>query len=342
MLLNHPGHWQQFQLRPDNRGLSVMEMKSKYLHEQYLFEAQMITLNQMHQQNAFMNGGGGGPASTPEPTPEPTYTTSLQLVFNDTLENMTSNYGFDVTSAAAWNESGKFTFNDNPSNFETVEIVDNYTINLKGNEEGISVIDDTFSGDAYLTYIEDINANCISEVKSGAFFQAGLLERAVLDNVTTIGLGAFGECQSLTSVRFGTLTTIPNGGSSEQGVFANSDLSGDDLGVMFPALERIGDFAFYNVSSLSLSSNTVASIGFRAFLLSSLTSINLTNSVTFDQQAFEQSQLSTITLTENCTFADASVFTSVPVGGDAFVIPADETDPAIDYLKVTLGWSINP
>ena len=47
MIIGHPGTWQQFQFRPDNKGLNVMEMKSKYLHEQYLFEAQMNTLNQM-------------------------------------------------------------------------------------------------------------------------------------------------------------------------------------------------------------------------------------------------------------------------------------------------------
>jgi hypothetical protein len=58
MIIGHPGPWQLYSLRSDNRGLSVMEIKSKYLHEQYLFESQV--LNQIHQQNIFMNGGGGG------------------------------------------------------------------------------------------------------------------------------------------------------------------------------------------------------------------------------------------------------------------------------------------
>lgn len=67
MIIGHPGSWQQFQLRLDNKNLSVMEMKSKYLHEQYLFEAQI--LNQIHQQNPFMNGvGGGGNYSEPSIT----------------------------------------------------------------------------------------------------------------------------------------------------------------------------------------------------------------------------------------------------------------------------------
>jgi hypothetical protein len=64
MLLNHPGSWQQFQYRSDNKGLSVMEMKSKYLHEQYLFENELFNLQQ-HQQNLFMNGVGGGSSYNP-------------------------------------------------------------------------------------------------------------------------------------------------------------------------------------------------------------------------------------------------------------------------------------
>ena len=46
MFSNHPGPWQQYQFRPDNKGLSVMEMKSKYLHEQYLFETELLNLQQ--------------------------------------------------------------------------------------------------------------------------------------------------------------------------------------------------------------------------------------------------------------------------------------------------------
>jgi hypothetical protein len=44
-----------------------MELKSKYLNEQYLFEAQMVQLQ--HQHNIFMNGGGGGLSSTPTTPP---------------------------------------------------------------------------------------------------------------------------------------------------------------------------------------------------------------------------------------------------------------------------------
>jgi len=57
MLIDHPGSWQQFQYRPDNKNLSVMEMKSKYLHEQYIFEAQVMS--QMQEQQNWLNGASG-------------------------------------------------------------------------------------------------------------------------------------------------------------------------------------------------------------------------------------------------------------------------------------------
>ena len=68
MIIDHPGPWQQYHLRSDNRGLSTMELKSKYLNEQYLFEAQMAEIQ--YQRNLYMNEGGkGGNFSEDPPTP---------------------------------------------------------------------------------------------------------------------------------------------------------------------------------------------------------------------------------------------------------------------------------
>lgn len=78
MITDHPGPWQHFSLRSDNRGLSTMELKSKYINEQYLFEAQMAQIQ--HQHNIFMNGGGGGPLST-STTPPVVITDADALAF---------------------------------------------------------------------------------------------------------------------------------------------------------------------------------------------------------------------------------------------------------------------
>ncbi len=51
-IVNHPGSWQHYVNRPDNKGLNIMEIKSKYLQEQLLFEQYMSF--QMQQQMANM------------------------------------------------------------------------------------------------------------------------------------------------------------------------------------------------------------------------------------------------------------------------------------------------
>ena len=65
IIADHPGPWQQYHLRSDNRNLSVMELKAKYINEQYLFEIQMFNFQQY---NIFMNGGGGGKLNEDTPS----------------------------------------------------------------------------------------------------------------------------------------------------------------------------------------------------------------------------------------------------------------------------------
>ena len=63
---DHPGPWQHYLNRRDNVGLPIMEVKSKYIKEQLLFEQQM---NFMHHQQMLMSqqssGGGVFPTTTP-------------------------------------------------------------------------------------------------------------------------------------------------------------------------------------------------------------------------------------------------------------------------------------
>jgi hypothetical protein len=82
IIADHPGPWQQYHLRSDNRNLSIMELKAKYINEQYLFEAQMFNLQQQH--NVFMNGGGGGKLN--EDTPSPSSLGSFSDAFSNAFD----------------------------------------------------------------------------------------------------------------------------------------------------------------------------------------------------------------------------------------------------------------
>lgn len=347
MIIGHPGSWQQFQFRPDNKGLNVMEMKSKYLHEQYLFEAQMLNLQQLHQQNMFMNGsGGGGPLPSSEPTP--TYSTALQLTFNDTLANVSTAYSYDVTSAAAWNNSGRITFNGSNSNFEAVETVNNNSIILKGNEEGLAVILDTFSGDAYLTSIIDINDNCITEIGDNSFDGASALETVTLNAVTTIGIASFANCSSLTLVSFSSLITIPNGLDVTQGTFAYCDLSSlANLDDGFPSLVTAGGFSFYQTGLNSVRSLTLNSIGVQAFARSSVGTVDITTggTITIRDRAFNNcSSLNNISIPSKIDWTSVTTqFLGVADEGNGVFNASDISEGSVTYLETPPKvWVITP
>jgi hypothetical protein len=348
MLINHPGSWQQFQFRSDNRGLSVMEMKSKYLHEQYLFENELFNLQQQHQQNVFMNGGGGGPTSTSEPTPEPTYSSLLQLTFNDTLINMNDNYGFDVTSATDWNNTDAFTWKTD-GRFEVVEVVDDYIIILKGNGVDINIDDGFFRGDSYLARIEDTNANCVSGI-GVTEFAGSVIEDVKLNAMVTLGGGAFNSCTRLADVQFDSLISIPDStnGDYSGGAFTGCDLNNRVFEEMFRSIEYIGTFAFAQTGITSINSDTLAVIRFRAFSeCASLGSLRLVKPTTFGEgiaggAAFGAcSNLNVITLVENCSFTSTDNFNGVSLTGDATVNAGNEFDPNITYLTTSpRTWTI--
>ena len=57
--VNHPGPWQSYLLRGDNVGLSLMEVRDKYLQEQLLFENYMSFVQQQQLLMSNTSGGGG-------------------------------------------------------------------------------------------------------------------------------------------------------------------------------------------------------------------------------------------------------------------------------------------
>jgi len=81
-IVNHPGPWQFYVNRPDNKGLPIMEIKSKYLKEQLLFENYISF--QMQQQMLMSNASGGGGVF---PSEEEEDNTINEFVENDYVEN---------------------------------------------------------------------------------------------------------------------------------------------------------------------------------------------------------------------------------------------------------------
>jgi hypothetical protein len=78
--VDHPGLWQYYVNRPDNKGLPLMEIKNKYMREQLLFE-QYMSFQIQQQMLLSQNASGGGRAKTAEDS------TANEYVANDYVEN---------------------------------------------------------------------------------------------------------------------------------------------------------------------------------------------------------------------------------------------------------------
>jgi hypothetical protein len=320
----------------------------------------MESLNQIHQQNTFMNGGGGGPTPSPssEPSP-PSYSQELKLVFNNTLANVSSDYGFDVTSFTAWNSDTHFS----NLNAEAISVDnDTSTIILKSNTAGnTQVAGVAFDNDTYLVEIEDVNSNYISTIRGGAF-NTSLIVSVILNGVTglqngntfsntvlttlqldaltgiensTDANGAFYRCDlgSASSIRFTNLTEIGNFVFQEATLYELKDSS-------FPVLSTIGDFGFQNAVIDVIDSSTIQTIGFRAFVSSTIVNLTLTGVVDFGGQSFAgTAKLAEITLPEDCIFG-LDVFNNAKTLGVAIVSVANAADNSIKYLNLDRGWNI--
>lgn len=343
MISNHPGPWQQYQFRPDNKGLSVMEMKSKYLHEQYLFEAELFNLQQQHQHNLFMNGGVGGPTSTAS---TPAYATELQLSFNNTLADITNDFGFDSTNISEWNN--RFI----NGGFEALTINNSDPlapiITLKGNDTSVGIDADAFQAKTTLLSFIDLHDNCINEIGPNCFENNSVIQNVILNNVTTMGPAAFWNCTSLTDISFTSLTTLPNSLSAETGgVFGYCPLSSIDFLAHLPLLTNIGSFAFFNTSFRSLSlindAITTVTIGTKAFADSGILDITMASVINFGDRAFAgNTALNLITLLRDNTYFDGNTFNLAEANGTIYCPGAEVTEPSIIYLISNLSWTRYP
>ena len=365
MLINHPGSWQQFQFRPDNKGLNVMEMKSKYLHEQYLFENELFNLQQ--QQNMFMNGGGGGPTPSSAPTP-PSYTTELRLGFNSNLTAVQADFSANPSLLATWN--AKFP----NANFETISIDQSTpsspTITLKGNAENVGrIADRAFVSKTTISTLRDVNANCIIDTAGTESFAGSSIVEVDLGAITTIDSVAFNQCASLTSVAMGSLTGFSGGTGTDAASAFNSCTSLTT--VNFDSLQRSSPYTFYNCNNLTdltgfpvltradtysfafsglteLTSNILTTIDQNAFFrCDGLRSIYLGNTdpISVGKNAFELCiQLNSINAYGDLIFGGDDVFTGVANGGVAnFTENQENVDNYnnLGYLINTKGWEVN-
>ena len=67
----HPGSWQEFMMRPENKTLPIHEATQKYRHQLLLFENQYSTfIQQQRLIQQQQSQGGGRRELTPEQTPE--------------------------------------------------------------------------------------------------------------------------------------------------------------------------------------------------------------------------------------------------------------------------------
>lgn len=57
----HPGSWQEFMMRPENKALPIHEATQKYRHQLLLFENQYSTFIQQQRLIQQQQSQGGGP-----------------------------------------------------------------------------------------------------------------------------------------------------------------------------------------------------------------------------------------------------------------------------------------
>ena len=148
----------------------------------------------------------------------------------------------------------------------------------------------------------------VTGIGKSAFYKSGLENINIPAGVTTIGMYAFANCESLSSATFADGSALSSIGSD---VFTSSGLENIEI----PAeVTSIGEFAFNNCESLSsvtfAEGSRLSSIGDFAFSLTySLTSIEIPDGVTvIGDYAFLESGLENINIPAGVTTIEMSTF----------------------------------
>lgn len=109
MIADHPGQWQHFINRSDNRGLSIMEMKQKYLKEQLMFE-QALSFQMQQQAKQAQLAASGGKKKTVTNTNDGciqfVVDTTEDTFFEFTATSLTSEFTYTIEWGDGQSESG--------------------------------------------------------------------------------------------------------------------------------------------------------------------------------------------------------------------------------------------
>ena len=204
-IVDHPGPWQYYVNRSDNKGLPLMEVKNKYMQEQLLYENYMSF--QMQQQLMMSNASaGGGPL--PSPTPSPS-SGDLTLVFSsfNTIDLFLPD---GVDSLNDWNT--QLVATGNPYTSISVD-AETYTIYLSGGSN-IVLKDNAFNGILENPYgfgydlLQIQDAGTITEVGDYSFYYCQNLTLVELLGATVVGDYAFANCTKLQYTYLPNVTSV--------------------------------------------------------------------------------------------------------------------------------------
>ena len=205
-LVNHPGSWQVYLNRPDNKGLPLMEVKNKYMQEQLLYENYISF--QMQQQLMMSNASAGGGPS-PEPTPPSPSSGDLTLAFSSfsTIDLFLPD---GVDSLNDWNT--QLVATGNPYTSISVD-AETYTIYLSGGSN-IVLNDNAFNGILENPYgfgydlLQIQDNGTIAEVGNYAFYSCQNLNTVELLGATAVGDYAFHSCTKLQYTYLPNVTSV--------------------------------------------------------------------------------------------------------------------------------------
>jgi hypothetical protein len=283
--INHPGHWQHFIIRNDNRSLTTEQMRQKYLKEQLLFEQYMSFIE--FQQVLLSNSAAGG-----GPSPSQSSPLAFSLTFDD-VANVTPIIG-DVSDVNDWNTYFDLPTYGNP--FTSVEVIGNEVKLIGGSN--IIIKDSLFDQpDELGTHLLEVNdtAGCVIELEYGVF---GFINNSGCINLTTVNLpllitasdDCFGGCFSLTTIDLPSLTT-----AGDYCFGSVTSLTTIDL----PSLTTAGDYCFDSCTSLTtINLPSLTTAGNSCFgSVTSLTTIDLPSLTTAGNNCFNScTSLTTIDL----------------------------------------------